>query len=368
MNICLIGDSLTSLTLAKTLVCNKIKVTMLFKHFKKKLNRNRTISISSENLDFLEKNVIKIKKGLLWDINNIEIYDEYKNYDKILNFQNSKKKLFSIIRYNDLYNILDKSLNKSILFKKFKITNKNFSSKIFSKKKFNLIINCDEKNEISNKYFYKKIIKNYKSTAYATTINHAKIKNKKAIQIFTRYGPLAFLPISQVETSIVFSVKNKSIQNCKNKEDELKKLILKYNSRYKIYKVNKFENFNLKSKILRNYYHKNILAFGDILHQIHPLAGQGYNMILRDINIFLNLIKERENLGLPIDSTICELFEIKTKHLNFIFSSGNDFIYEFFNYDHFYSKPFSKKILNYLNKNSLFKKLALKYSNSGLTI
>ena len=369
MNICLIGDSLSSITLAKTLVNNKTKVSMYYKNSKKAPNNNRTISISSDNLDFLEKRVIKIKKKLFWEINNIEIFNENNNYNKILNFQNSKKKLFSIIRYNDLYKILDKSLNRSSSFKKIKIIDKKFYSKIFLEKKFDLIINCDEKNEISKRYFHKKIMKNYESTAYATIINHAKTNNKKAIQIFTKYGPLAFLPISKVQTSIVFSIKNKSIQDyVKKSEADLKKLILKYNNQYKIYHINSFENFSLKSKILRNYYHKNILAFGDLLHQIHPLAGQGYNMVLRDISVFLNLINEKENLGLPINSSICEDFENKTKHLNFIFATGNDFIYEFFNHDHFYIKPFSKKIFEYLNNNILFNKLALRYSNKGLII
>ena len=123
MNICLIGDSLTSLTLAKTLVNNKTKVCMYYKNSKKVLNNNRTISISSDNLEFLEKQVVKIKKKLFWEINKIEIYNENKKYDKILNFQSSKKKLFSIIKYKDLYKILDKSLSRSSCFKKIKIVN-----------------------------------------------------------------------------------------------------------------------------------------------------------------------------------------------------------------------------------------------------
>ena len=80
------------------------------------------------------------------------------------------------------------------------------------------------------------------------------------------------------------------------------------------------------------------------------------------------MIRHREGLGLPFDSSIFKQFENETKHLNFIFSSGNDFIYEFFNYDNFYKRPFSKKILNYLNNNSLFSKLAFKYANEGLII
>ena len=369
MNICLIGNGLVSLTLAKTLVNNKIKVFMYYAASKKTKSHNRTISISSNNWDFLQKEVIKLKKKLAWEINDIEIYNEENKKEKILNFNKSKKKLFLIIKNNYLSEALDKSLKKSNYFKKIKITNtSNFAKNIF-KKNFDLIINCDPKNEISKKYFYNKIIKNYKSTAYAGIINHIKLQNKKAIQIFTKYGPLAFLPISKNQTSIVFSIKDKSINNHTNiSKIELEKLILKNNKEYKISSLSNFENLKLKSKTLRNYYHKNILAFGDMLHQIHPLAGQGFNMTLRDIKVLLNLIKERKNLGLPIDTSICETFENRTKHLNFIFASGNDFIYEFFNYDNFYIKTFSKKIFKYLNNNKFFNKLAVEYSDKGLFV
>ena len=33
----------------------------------------------------------------------------------------------------------------------------------------------------------------------------------------------------------------------------------------------------------KNYYNKNILCFGDNIHKVHPLAGQGFNLVLRDI-------------------------------------------------------------------------------------
>ena len=156
--------------------------------------------------------------------------------------------------------------------------------------------------------------------------------------------------------------------NLKLSQSEFEKLIFKNNKYYKIISINEYETFILKSKTLRNYYYNNILAFGDMLHQIHPLSGQGFNMTLRDLKIFLSLIKYRESLGLPFDCSIFKQFENKTKHLNFIFSSGNDFIYEFFNYDNFYLRPFSKKIFNYLNNSSLFSKLVIKYANEGLII
>jgi len=366
MKICLIGDGLISLTLAKALINNKIKVFMYYVKKKKIHNQNRTIGISSNNLDFIQREIIPLKKNLLCKINKIEIYNNRK--EKILNFQESNKMLFSIIKNKDLYNLLNTSLAKNNNFKKNIIKNKSFYKKIFNSQKFDLVINCDSQNEINKKYFFLKIFKSYKSKAYVATINHNKIINNKATQIFTKYGPLAFLPVSKTQTSIVFSIKNKSINNnLKLSEANFKKLILENNNEYKINSINKFEVFKLNSKILRNYHNKNILAFGDILHQIHPLSGQGFNMTIRDIKILLNLIKNKESLGLQIDHSIYEEFENKTKHLNFIFASGNDFIYEFFNYDNFYTKFFSNKLLYYLNNNKLFNKLTLKYANKGLS-
>ena len=369
MNICLIGDGLISLALAKTLINSKIKVFMYCKYNKKSSLNNRTIGITSNNLKFFQNEIIKIKKNLYWDVNQIEIYNNYSNKEKILNFKDSKKVLFSIIKNNDLYDLLTRNLKRNKNFKKILIKDKFFYKKIINNKKYDLIINCDGSNEISNKYFFRKIIKNYKSTAYVTIINHNKIKNKKAMQIFTNSGPIAFLPISETKTSIVYSIKDQSINNnFKLSQEDFEKLIINNNNKYKINSINKFETFQLKSKILRNYYFKNILAFGDMLHQIHPLSGQGFNMTLRDIKVFLQILKNRKDIGLPFDYSICKDFENKTKHLNFLFSLGNDFIYEFFNYDNFFQKRFSKKIFNYFNNTNLFNKLAIKYADKGIII
>ena len=55
----------------------------------------------------------------------------------------------------------------------------------------------------------------YSSNRIMDCIKETKIQknNKKAIQIFTKFGPLAFLPISKLQTSVVYSIKNKSINS-----------------------------------------------------------------------------------------------------------------------------------------------------------
>jgi 2-octaprenyl-6-methoxyphenol hydroxylase len=98
---------------------------------------------------------------------------------------------FNLKNYK-LYNLLKKTLSKNKFFKAKFVKDLNLSFL----QNYELIINCDPFNLISKRYFSKKIVKNYNSYAYTTLITHEKIKNDTALQIFTKKGPLAFLPIS----------------------------------------------------------------------------------------------------------------------------------------------------------------------------
>ena len=167
---------------------------------------------------------------------------------------------------------------------------------------------CDANNFLAKKYFTKKISKNYHNLAYTTILKHKKIENNTATQIFTKQGPIAFLPISSTETSVVYSV---DIKNKKFDNTDVIDLINKNNLKYKINKIDKLNSFELSSSNLRNYYHKNILAFGDMLHRVHPLAGQGFNMTIRDLRILTKIIEDKIELGMQLDSQIFDEFEKK---------------------------------------------------------
>ena len=182
-----------------------------------------------------------------------------------------------------------------------------------------------------------------------------------AIQIFTNNGPLAFLPISESETSVVFSKRGYD-------KIDFDQVIKKYNLKYKISKIGKTLSFELKSTNLRSYFHKNILAFGDLLHQIHPLAGQGFNMSIRDIKVLTDLIKFRVSNGLELDSSICREFEKKMKHKNFLFSNGIDFIYEIFNIESKINKDIISKSAKALGKNKYINSFFTKVADTGIII
>ena len=97
MTVCILGNSLTALTLAKALVNYEIDVDIIFNKKNYKINDTRTIGISKNNVDFFNSNIINIKK-LIWNIKTIEIFSENLKKEKLINFKANKNQLFSIIK------------------------------------------------------------------------------------------------------------------------------------------------------------------------------------------------------------------------------------------------------------------------------
>ena len=360
MKVCIIGTGITSLTLAKALINRGIHVDVIDNKKHKILDKKRTIGISKTNIEYFNSNIMDIEK-IQWGIKKIKVFTENFLNKEILNFSNPEKFLFSTLKNYELYRLLDVELRKSKIFQ-YK-NNPNLKNLI--KKDYTLIINCDFNNEITRKFFSNKIKKNYRSYAYTTIINHKKIKqNFNAVQIFTNNGPIAFLPISEDKTSVVCSLR----QNNYKEKKEIENLIRKFNPNYQIKKIEKIFKFELKSSNLREYYKDNILAFGDLLHKIHPLAGQGFNMTMRDIRNLLGLIDKRINLGLEIDHSICIDFQNKTKDKNLLFSEGIDLIYEFFYFESKIKSNLLNETLSKIGKNKLFNNFLKKYADQGLIV
>ena len=130
----------------------------------------------------------------------------------------------------------------------------------------------------------------------------------------------------------------------------------------------KLSNYNLKASILRNYYYKNVLAFGDLLHRIHPLAGQGFNMTIRDIKQLSDIIQGKIDLGIQLDNDILKEFQKKIQNKNFIFSTGINLIYEFFNIEKNFKEKRLIQVLKFIGTNKNFKNLFIKFADKGLNI
>ena len=89
-------------------------------------------------------------------------------------------------------------------------------------------------------------------------------------------------------------------------------------------------------------------------------------MTIRDINLLLNIIKKRIDLGLPIDSFINNEFEKKAKHKNYIFSNSVDFIHEFFNFERKFNNGILSNSVKFLGKNPSINKIFTKIADEGI--
>ena len=156
MTVCILGNSLTALTLDKALVNYEINVDVIFNKKNYIISHSRTIGISKNNVDFFNNNIINIEK-LIWNIKTIEIYSENLKREKLINFKENKSQLFSIIKNYKLHQLLDKNLSKSKFFRSKFSTEKNFSFL----NKYELVVNCDSFNLITKRYFNKKISKEF---------------------------------------------------------------------------------------------------------------------------------------------------------------------------------------------------------------
>ena len=122
-------------------------------------------------------------------------------------------------------------------------------------------------------------------------------------------------------------------------------------------------NLNLKTK----YYRKNILILGDGLHSVHPLAGQGFNLVLRDIKKLDELMFKISSLGLLYkESLLLKEFYNARKPENNLFGLGINLTNLFFK-DKKYFSIFKKKILNNIKNFDFLKKITQKIADRGIS-
>lgn len=167
----------------------------------------------------------------------------------------------------------------------------------------------------------------------------ANIKNNHcAFQMFTSDGPLALLPYSKSEASVVWSLKNNSNILLQD-EEGLTKTVSEYLNDYvSSIKIMSIEKHDLQFVYAKKLFIKNTVLLGNVAHNIHPIAGQGLNLSIKDIALFLKQIIKYKSLGYRLnDQMILENFEAQRKldnasysfgtfSLNGILSSNNKFL------------------------------------------
>ena len=377
--ICIIGDGLAGLSAAIILSKENIKIDLYIGNNKlnKFQNDERTTSLSESSYKFIKEKVNLKNFNIFWPCKEIKLfYEDKRSINNFLNFKEEKKNLMYTFKNRELKKKLDKQIKKK---KNIKLINKNITninysdgSVLLKKKSFFydlIILSIGSKSKLYEKITHgRSIEKNYKEIALTTTVGHIS-KVSEVSQFFLKEGPLAILPFNKNSFSVVWSVSNSFFKvNNKYLKKILKDKIQILLKNLKIKDISDIKSFPIKLNLKSKYFKKNVLILGDGLHAVHPMAGQGFNLVLRDIKELGDLIHKKLKIGLSLkNSFLLEEFYNARKPENTILGVGIDLTNIFFKNNKYVSSV-KKIILNNIKKLKFIKKISQKISDKGITI
>ena len=182
----------------------------------------------------------------------------------------------------------------------------------------------------------------YKQNALVCIVEHEQDHNNIAVEHFFSEGPFAILPMTphtkgKYRSSIVWT-----------EETSIKKPLLKYdektfnhalNARFpdnygKVKCISKRFSFPLNFSHAHSYIADRIALIADAAHGIHPIAGQGLNLGLRDVDCLTKLLIKAHQNNLPLHiQTILEDYERKRRPDNMSMSATTDTLNHLFSND-----------------------------------
>ena len=315
----IIAASALSLLDLKIIIVDQKKISPKYITNKLSQKDTRTTAIAEGSKNFL--NEIFLWKGLskfAEPIKKIKVIDRKPN--KIIDFSNSEKNknLGYIIKNQNFTQIVLKELIKRKNVKicdnlKLQSIKYSFNKIIcgFEKIKISskLLVAADGKKStirsIKNTGYYKK---NYKEKALVVNFEHSKNHNGCAYEFFLENGPLAILPMqkeSNFQSSLIWSNKSTFLESLQQIDENLFKKILEekiFNQTGSIKTIKSKQLFPLSAHLNHRFFEKQIVYVGDAAHSIHPIAGQGWNLGLRDVKKLHKLVNEYLSLGLELNT------------------------------------------------------------------
>ncbi len=178
----------------------------------------------------------------------------------------------------------------------------------------------------------------YGQTALVTAVHHARPHNGIAHQYFLPNGPLAILPLAGGHhSSIVWSEKTTLATQIQALDDAgyLAALRPRFGDFLgDIALAGARFTYPLNLTIAKTFVAPRVALIGDAAHGVHPIAGQGLNLGLRDVAALAEVVIEAQRLGMDIGAQgVLERYEQWRRFDTTVMALGMDGVNKLFSND-----------------------------------
>lgn len=153
----------------------------------------------------------------------------------------------------------------------------------------------------------------YAQTGIVTTVAHDRPHGGCAVQHFLPAGPFAILPLPGNRSCITWTEEASEAQRILALDDVgfLDEVDTRFGGRLgAISLAGPRQSWPLEMHLARAYVASRFAVIGDAAHVVHPIAGQGLNLALRDVAALTESIADGARLGLDLgDGQVLERYE-----------------------------------------------------------
>ena len=140
-------------------------------------------------------------------------------------------------------------------------------------------------------------VTDYGQTALVTTVKSSLPHNNVAYERFTESGPLAMLPAGKEECSVVWTRTNEEAEDLITSSEEYFLAQLQQCFGYTLGELSLAaprRAFPLKLIRAESMISGRVVIIGNAVHQLHPVAGQGFNLGIRDVMQLAEMIIQQQ--------------------------------------------------------------------------